>query len=188
VAEGVLGTDFLFRRLGDFEGVRVLEFGGDRTRGSDSNLCEGVEGRGGDRRGKAGSLVAFWGRGSGDGRGGAGERGLSTRREYEIPRGYPCAGGVGGSGCEGVLLVAVEGTGEVFLGVLGQVFNSEVAGEGESRGRCDTCTRREPSLSFVVSDAGAAKVGKERGHLVIPWSAMIRLSKCEELTTVKPVK
>jgi hypothetical protein len=49
------------------------------------------------------------------------------------------------------------------------------------------CTRRETSTSVVVSDVGAAKVGKERGHLVILWSAMIRLSKCEELTTVKPV-
>jgi hypothetical protein len=82
----------------------------------------------------------------------------------------------------------IDSTGEVFLGVLGEVFNPEVAGKGESRRRCDTCTRRETPLSFIVSDAGAAKVGEERGHLVIPWSAMIRLSKCEELTTVKPVK
>jgi hypothetical protein len=50
-------------------------------RGSGSNLCEGVEGRGRGRRGKAGSLVAFRERGSGDGRGGARERGLSACRE-----------------------------------------------------------------------------------------------------------
>ena len=77
----MLGTNFFFLRLGDLKGVRVLEFGGDRTRGSGSNLCEGVEGRGGDRRDKAGSLVAFRERGSGDGRGGARERGLSARGE-----------------------------------------------------------------------------------------------------------
>jgi hypothetical protein len=183
----VLGRGF-FRRLGDLKGVRVLEFGGDRTRGNGGNLGEGVEGRGRGRQGKVGSLVAFGERGSVNGRGGAREWGLGARREYKVPRGYLCAGGVGGSGHEGVFLVAVDSTGEVFLGVLGEVFNPEVAGKGESRGRCDTCTRREPSLSFVVSDAGAAKVVKEREHLVIPWSAMIRLSKCEELTTVKPVK
>jgi hypothetical protein len=82
----------------------------------------------------------------------------------------------------------IDSTGEVFLSVLGEVFNAKVAGKGEARGSCNTCTRGEPSSSVVVSNAGAAKVGKERGHLVIPWSAMIRLSKCEELTTVKPVK
>jgi hypothetical protein len=115
------------------------------------------------------------------------EGGLSARREYKVPWGYPCAGGVGGSGCKGVFLVAVDSTGEVFLGILGEVFDPKIVG-GERGGMCDTCTRREPSTSVVVSDMGAAKVVKERGHLVIPWSAMIRLSKCEELTTVKPVK
>jgi hypothetical protein len=77
----------------------------------------------------------------------------------------------------------IDSTGEVFLSVLGEVFDAEVTGKGELRGGCNTCTWREPSLSFVVSDTGAAKVVKERGHLVILWSAMIRLSKCEELTT-----
>jgi hypothetical protein len=81
----------------------------------------------------------------------------------------------------------IDSTREVFLSVLGEVFDTEVTGEGETGGSCDTCTRRETSLSVVVSDAGTAKVVKERGHLVIPWSAMNRLSKCEELTTVKPV-
>jgi hypothetical protein len=70
--------DFLFLRLGNFKGVRVLEFGGDQTRGSGGNLCEGVEGRGRGRGGKASALVAFRERGSGDGRGGARERGLSA--------------------------------------------------------------------------------------------------------------
>jgi hypothetical protein len=81
----------------------------------------------------------------------------------------------------------IDSTREVFLSVLGEVFDTEVTGEGETGGSCDTCTRRETSLSVVVSDAGTAKVVKERGHLVIPWSAMIRLFKCEELTIVKPV-
>jgi hypothetical protein len=63
----VFGTGFLFRRLGDFKGVWVLEFGGDRTRGSGGNLGEGVEGRGRGRGGKTSALVAFWERGSGDG-------------------------------------------------------------------------------------------------------------------------
>jgi hypothetical protein len=76
--EGVLGTDFLFLRLGDLKGVRVLEFGGDRTRGNGGNLGKGVKRSGGDRRGKAGSLVAFRERGSGDGRGGARKRGLGA--------------------------------------------------------------------------------------------------------------
>jgi hypothetical protein len=127
-------------------------------------------------------------RGSDDGQGSTGEQGFSPCWEYEVPRGYPCTGGVGGSGCKGVFLVAVDSTREVFLGVLREVFGAEVTGEGETGGSCDTCTRRETSLSVVVSDVGTAKVVKERGHLVIPWSAMIRLSKCEELTTVKPVK
>jgi hypothetical protein len=182
----VFGQDFLFRRLGDFKGVRVLEFGGDRTRGSGGDLGEDVERRG--RGSKACPLVINGERGgSVDGRGGARKRGLSAGREYKTPRGYPCARGIAGSRRERVFLVAVDGTGEVFLDVLREVFDTEVTGKGEPRGRGDTCTRREPSTSVIVSDAGAAKVGKERGHLVIPWSAMIRLSKCEELTTVKPV-
>jgi hypothetical protein len=181
-AKGVFGRDFLFRRLGNFEGVRVLEFGGDRTRGSGGDLGEGVERRG--RGGKACPLVANGERGGPvDRRGGARKRGLGAGREYKIPRGYPCARGIAGSGRERVFLVAVDGTGEVFLGVLREVFDTEVTGEGEPRGRGDTCTRRETSSSVVVSNAGTAKVVKERGHLVIPWSAMIRLSKCEELTT-----
>jgi hypothetical protein len=152
----------------------------------DGNLGKGVKGRG--RGSKACPLVANGERGgSVDRRGGARKRGLGACWEYKTPRGYPCARGVAGSGRERVFLVAVDGTGKVFLGVLGEVFNTEVTREGESRGRGDMCTRREPSTSVVVSNAGAAKVGKERGHLVIPWSAMIRLSKCEELTTVKPV-
>jgi hypothetical protein len=186
-AEGVLGRDFFFLRLGDLEGVRVLEFGGDRTRGNSGGLGEGVKGRGRGGRGEAGSLVAFGERVPDDGRGSTRERGFSACREYEVPRGYPCASSVGGSRCERVLLVAIDGTREVFLGVLGEVFDAEVTGEGETRGSCDTCTRRETPSSVVVSDTGTAKVVKERGHLVIPWSAMIRLSKCEELTTVKPV-
>ena len=182
----MFGRDFLFRRLGDFKGVRVLEFGGDRTRGSGGDLGEGVERRG--RGDKACPLVTNGERGdSVDRRGGARKRGLGAGRKYKVPRGYPCTCGIAGSGRERVFLVTVDGTGEVFLGVLREVFNTEVTGEGESRGRGDTCTQRETSTSVVVSDAGAAKVGKERGHLVIPWSAMIRLSKCEELTTVKPV-
>jgi hypothetical protein len=52
----VFGRDFLFWRLGDFKGVRVLEFRGDRTRGSGGDLGEGVERRG--RGNKAGPLVA----------------------------------------------------------------------------------------------------------------------------------
>jgi hypothetical protein len=79
--EGVLGTDFFFLRRGSLEGVRVLELGGDQTRGNGGNLGKGIEGRGGGRRGKAGSLVTFQERGSGDGRGGARERGLSARGE-----------------------------------------------------------------------------------------------------------
>jgi hypothetical protein len=55
----VLGRDFFFWRLGDLKGVRVLEFGGDRTRGNGGNLGKGVEGRGRGGRGKAGSLIAF---------------------------------------------------------------------------------------------------------------------------------
>jgi hypothetical protein len=186
-AEGVLGRDFFFLRLGDLEGVRVLEFGGDRTRGSGGDLGEGVKRRGRSGRSKTSTFVAFWRRGSGDGRGSTRERGFSACREYEIPRGYPCASCVGGSRCEGVFLVAIDSTREVFLGILGEVFDTEVTGKGETGGSCDTCTRRETSSSVVVSDTGTAKVVKERGHLVIPWSAMIRLSKCEELTTVKPV-
>jgi hypothetical protein len=186
-AEGVLGRDFFFRRLGDLEGVRVPEFGGDRTRGNSGGLGEGVKRRGRGGRGEAGSLVAFGERGSGDGRGSTRERGLSACREYEVPRGYPCTSSVGGSRGKGVFLVTIDGTREVFLGVLGEIFDAEVTGEGETRGSCDTCTRRETSSSVVVSDAGTAKVVKERGHLVILWSAMIRLSKCEELTTVKPM-
>jgi hypothetical protein len=73
--------DFLFLRLGDLKGVRVLEFGGDRTRGNSGDLGKGVKGRGRGGRGKAGSLVTFRERGSGDGRGGARERGLSARWE-----------------------------------------------------------------------------------------------------------
>jgi hypothetical protein len=186
-AEGVLGRDFFFRRLGDLEGVRVLEFGGDRTRGNSGDLGEGVKRRGRGGRGETGSLVALGERGSDDGRGSSRERGLSACREYEIPRGYPCTSGVGGSRGEGVFFVTIDGTREVFLGVLGEIFDAEVTGEGKLRGSSDTCTRRETSSSVVVSNAGTAKVVKERGHLVIPWSAMIRLSKCEELTTVKPV-
>jgi hypothetical protein len=79
--EGVFGTDFFFLRQGGLEGVRVLEFGGDRTRGNGGNLGEGVEGRGGGRRGKAGSLITFGERGSGDGRGGARKRELSAHWE-----------------------------------------------------------------------------------------------------------
>jgi hypothetical protein len=186
-AEGVLGRDFFFLRLGDLEGVRVLEFGGDRTRGNSGGLGEGVKGQGRGGRGEAGSLVAFGERGSDDGRGSTRERGFSACQEYEVPRGYPCASSVRGSRYERVFLVAMDGTREVFLGVLGEVFDAEVTGEGETRGSCNTCTRRETSSSVVVSDTGTAKVVKERGHLVILWSAMIRLSKCEELTTVKPV-
>jgi hypothetical protein len=182
-AEGVLGRGFFFRRLGDLEGVRVLEFGGVRTRGNSGGLGEGVKGRGRGGRGEAGSLVAFGERVSNDGRGSTRERGFSARREYEIPRGYPCTSGVRGSRGEGVFFVLVDSTREVFLGVLGEIFDAEVTGEGETRGSCDTCTRGETSSSVVVSNAGTAKAVKERGHLVIPWSAMIRLSKCEELTT-----
>jgi hypothetical protein len=170
-AEGVLRRDFFFLRLGDLEGVRVLEFGGDQTRGNSGGLGEGVKGRGGSGRSKASTLVAFWKRGSDDGRGSTRERGFSAYREYEVPRGYPCTSSVGGSRCEGVFLVAIDSTREVFLGVLGEVFDAEVMGEGETGGSCDTCTRRETSSSVVVSDAGTARVVKEKGHLVIPWSA-----------------
>jgi hypothetical protein len=154
-----------------------MDFGGDRTRGNSGGLGEGIKGRGGSGRSETSTLVAFWARGS------MRERRFSPCQEYEVPRGYSCTGSVGGGGCEGVFLVAVDSTREVFLGVLREVFDAEVTGEGETGGSCDTCTRRETSSSVVVSDAGMAKVVKERGHLVIPWSAMIRLSKCEELTT-----
>jgi hypothetical protein len=110
----VFGRDFLFRRLGDFKGVRVLEFGGDRMRGSGGNLGEGVERRG--RGDKACPLVANGERGdSVDRRGGARKRGLGAGWKYKTPRGYPC---IAGSRRERVFLVAVDGTGEVFLGVL----------------------------------------------------------------------
>jgi hypothetical protein len=65
----VLERDFFFRRLGDLKGVRVLEFGGDRTRGNGGNLGKGVKGRGRGGQNKACSLVAFGERGSVDGRG-----------------------------------------------------------------------------------------------------------------------
>jgi hypothetical protein len=55
----VLERDFFFRRLGDLKGVRVLEFGGDRTRGNGGNLGKGVEGSGRGGRGKAGSFIAL---------------------------------------------------------------------------------------------------------------------------------
>jgi hypothetical protein len=109
--------------------------------------------------------------------------GIQCASGIRDPTGYPCTSGVGGSRGEGVFFVLVDSTREVFLGVLGEIFDAEVSGEGETRGSCDTCTRGETSSSVVVSNAGTAKVVKERGHLVIPWSAMIRLSKCEELTT-----
>jgi hypothetical protein len=150
-AEGVLGRDFFFLRLGDLEGVRVLEFGGDRTRGNSGSLGEGVKGRGRGGRGEAGSLVAFGERVPDDGRGSTRERGFSACREDEVPRGYPCTSSVGGSRGEGVFLIAVDSTREVFLGVLGEVFDAEVTREGKSRGSSDTCTRRETSLSVVVT-------------------------------------
>jgi hypothetical protein len=159
----VLGRNFFFWRLGDLKGVRVLEFGGDQMRGNGGNLGKGVEGGGG--RSKACLLVTFREWDSVDGRGSVREWGLSARREYKVPQGYPCAGGVGGSGCEGVFLVVIDSTGEVFLGVLGEVFDSKIVGKGEQGGMCNTYTQREPSISVVVSDAGAAKVVKERGHL-----------------------
>jgi hypothetical protein len=131
--------------LGSLEGVRVLEFGGDQTRGNSGGLGESVKGRGGSGRSETSTLVAFWVRGSDDGRGSTGKRGFSLCWEYEVPRGYPCTGGVGGGGCEGVFLVAVDSTREVFLGVLREVFDAEITGEGETGGSCDTCTRRETS-------------------------------------------
>jgi hypothetical protein len=182
-AEGVLGRDFFFRRLGDLEGSGywssgVTERGATAAAWARASRDEVEAGRG-----EASSLVAFGERVPDDGRGSTRERGFSARWEYEVPRGHPCTSSVGGSRGEGVFLVAVDSTGEVFLGVLGEVFDAEVTREGKSRGSSDTCTRRETSSSVVVSNAGTAKVVKERGHLVIPWSAMIRLSKCEELTT-----
>jgi hypothetical protein len=46
-------------------------------------------------------------------------------------------------GAKGSSLVAIDSTREVFLSVLGEVFDTEVTGEGETGGSCDTCTRRE---------------------------------------------
>ena len=153
-----------------------------------------LEGRG--RRCKLGVLVANWE-----------EKGLYRcwgvgswqrfmyrrwwRRSWRWKWAIREGGGVGSSGPDKFIVVVVDGTREVFFRKAGVIFNPKVVGETEATARatCNTCIQRGnvPSLDFIISNARETKIVKKVRHLRTPRSTIIRLSKCEEHTTMKPM-
>ena len=100
-------------------------------------------------------------------------------------------GGVGSGGPDEFIVVVVNGTREVFFHKVGVIFNPKVIGETEATARvtCNTCIQKGnvPSLDFIISNVRETKIVKKERHLRTPRLAIIRLSKCEERTTMKPV-